>query len=137
MNYVFDCSFCAALFIPDESSESVVNSFKNIKNEDAIYIPNLWWYEISNVLTLSVKRNRLKHHEAANIIKLFEDYNMETDSSSGRDYSERIFELSQLYQLTAYDAIYLELSIRKDAVLATLDKELISAALKAGIIVLE
>jgi predicted nucleic acid-binding protein len=133
--YVLDCSFCAALFIPDENSELVVQSFENIKDHDKIYIPTLWWYEISNVLTLSVKRNRLKHYEVVNIIKLFEDYNLEIDSTFGREYSERIFELSQLYHLTAYDTIYLELSIRKDAILATLDKQLIDAAKKVGITV--
>jgi predicted nucleic acid-binding protein len=56
-----------------------------------------------------------------------------TDISFGREFSEKIFGLSQLYQLTAYDAVYLELALRTDSILASLDKQLCNAGGKTGI----
>jgi predicted nucleic acid-binding protein len=39
----------------------------------------------------------------------------------------------QLYELTAYDATYLELAMRLNLPLATLDLKLLSAARQAGV----
>lgn len=44
-----------------------------------------------------------------------------------------IYELAQKYNLTSYDAAYLELAIRLGAPLATNDQDLINAAGQAGI----
>jgi predicted nucleic acid-binding protein len=44
-----------------------------------------------------------------------------------------IFELAKRYALTFYDAAYLELAIREEASIATLDEALRGAAVKAGI----
>lgn len=45
-----------------------------------------------------------------------------------------VVELSLAHELTAYDASYLELAIRRNARLATLDKALIAAAETAGVL---
>ncbi|MCY7419716.1 MAG: type II toxin-antitoxin system VapC family toxin [Chloroflexi bacterium] len=45
--------------------------------------------------------------------------------------------MSRIYGLSAYDAAYLELALRTDAVLATSDARLRTAAKRAGIAVLE
>jgi predicted nucleic acid-binding protein len=37
------------------------------------------------------------------------------------------------FRLTAYDAVYLETSLRKELPLATLDRQLLAAASKAGV----
>lgn len=44
----------------------------------------------------------------------------------------RILELIARYQLSAYDAAYLALSLEQNLELATLDKQLIAAAPSAG-----
>ena len=133
MSWVIDCSFFAALFLPDEKSEIVSSFFKDLSKNDTIIVPNLWWYEISNVLSVSVKRNRLSHKDTKNILNLFNNFEIITDKKSGPEYSADIFDLSQLYMLSAYDAAYLELSLRKEASLASLDNKLIKAAEKAGL----
>jgi predicted nucleic acid-binding protein len=60
MIYIFDCSFCAALFLPDEDSAKVKETFSQIDEKDTVFIPLLWWYEMTNVLTTAVKRKRLQ-----------------------------------------------------------------------------
>lgn len=133
MKYILDCSFCASLFLPDEKSESIKNSFLNIEENDEVYIPLLWWYEMSNVLTTAIKRKRLKHNDVLNINKLLSSFNFITDLDYGSEYTEKLLELTQIYNLSAYDAAYLELGIRKQGSIGTLDKELTAACIKAGL----
>jgi predicted nucleic acid-binding protein len=133
MHYVIDCSFSSALFLPDEKSDDVRKFFLNLQKDDLIHVPLLWWYETNNVLNISVKRKRLSHADVLNILDLAGQLKLETDSEYGNDFSKKLFELSQVYSISSYDGVYLELSIRKKAKLKTLDNELITAAKKIGI----
>ena len=59
MDYVVDCSFTSALFLPDESSEIAQNFFLKIQPNDVVMAPFLWWYETNNVLNIALKRKRV------------------------------------------------------------------------------
>jgi len=135
MNYVIDCSFSSALFLPDEKSEFVRSFFLKLKKQDQVFIPLLWWYETINVLNVSVKRKRLKQAEVENILELVHKLKIQTDSGMGPEISKRIFEISQLHALSSYDSVYVELAIRKKAKLITLDREVAVAARVIGIAV--
>jgi predicted nucleic acid-binding protein len=45
----------------------------------------------------------------------------------------QVIHLSRVYNLTAYDATYLELAMRRAATLATFDRKLADAARAAGV----
>jgi predicted nucleic acid-binding protein len=136
MIYILDCSFCAALFLPDEESEKINKIFDSISDNDEVFIPHLWWYELSNVLSVAVKRNRLTYSHAVHINSLLSSFNFITESTFGNIYSEKLLEITQCYHLSAYDAAYLELAVRKQGALGTLDKDLRKACIEAGIVVL-
>ncbi len=136
MVYILDCSFCVSLFLPDEESGRTKQLFDKINEEDEVYIPLLWWYETANVLSAAIKRKRLKYNDVLHINSLLASFNFITDSQYGIDYSEKLLELTQLYNLSSYDAAYLELSVRKRGVLGTLDKELKKACVDAGVAIL-
>ncbi len=131
--YVIDCSFSSALFIPDEKSDLINDFFKNLNSVDRIYVPHLWWYETNNVLNIAVKRKRMTHNDFSRVTELFSRMRIETDSEYGFIFSREIFDLSQQYNLSSYDSVYLELAMRKKCTLMTLDKELIAAAKVIGI----
>ena len=133
MHYVMDCSFSSALFLPDERSDIVREFFINLDKGDRVIVPLLWWYETDNVLNISVSRNRISHSDVITILDLLDGIAPETDAGHGRECSGKIFELTQLYKISAYDAVYLELAMRKKAALMTLDKDLEKAARKMGI----
>jgi predicted nucleic acid-binding protein len=83
-------------------------------------------------------RNSVIHKriEAKDVPAMFEGIgglNLATDTISGSDYSESLFKLARKYSLTCYDAAYLELAIRKQAVVGTLDDDLKDACIKAGL----
>ncbi len=133
MKYVIDCSFSSSLFLPDVQSDAARSFFINLKPPDQIFIPVLWWNESINVLNVALKRKRLKFKEISTIIELFEKIPLETDSSYGVQYSKDIFELTQLYDLSSYDATYIELAIRTKSKLMSLDKDLIKKATNIGL----
>ena len=132
MNYVIDCSFSSSLFLPDEKSDYVRNFFLELKRNDRIFIPLLWWYETNNVLNVSVKRKRLEKIHVVSIIKLFDQLKLITDFEYGVEWVKTVFELTQLYNISSYDAAYLELTIRKKAKLMSLDNVLKNIAIKVS-----
>ncbi|NOY09254.1 MAG: type II toxin-antitoxin system VapC family toxin [Spirochaetes bacterium] len=131
MIWVLDCSFFAALFLPDEKSESVKTFFRN--NSNQLNVPSLFWYEITNVLAISLNRKSLNESTALIIFNLIDKFDISTDTIDDISEMKEIFHLCGEYQLSSYDASYLELSIRKNASLASLDNNLNSAAKKLGI----
>lgn len=133
MAWVVDCSFAAAMFLPDEHSESVDKFFHGARGTDDFFVPLLWWYEISNVLKISVTRNRLTHADAVNILSLIKSMNFSTDFDFGPDYARTVYDISILYGISAYDTAYLALALSLNASLATLDADLAAAANKAGV----
>jgi len=133
MRYVIDCSFSAALFLPDEKSVEVREFFIKHEKENNITIPLLWWYETNNVLNTAIKRKRLKREDAEAVLRLFGKLALETDTAFGDGYTQDLLSLAQSYGLSSYDAVYLELAVRKKAMLMSLDMVLLSAAKKCGI----
>lgn len=134
MQYVIDCSYSSALFLPDENSEDVRDFFLHTrKKNDAIVVPSLWWFETCNVLNSSIKRKRISYSDAQSILELFDTLTFQTDTEHGIGISRTLLELSRLCGISSYDAAYLELSMRKKATLLTLDNDLKKAAVDMGI----
>jgi predicted nucleic acid-binding protein len=133
MRWVIDASFAASLFLPDETSPVARKFFAELKPADEVWVPSLWWYEITNVLISAEQRKRVTPVDTVKIFTLYSQLNLQTDTLSGTKYSGRIYEIAKTCHLTAYDAAYLELAMRKDAALATLDKQLVQAAKLSGV----
>jgi predicted nucleic acid-binding protein len=131
--WVIDCSFAAALFLPDKSSAQVHDFFRTATEPHEFFVPTLWWYELANVITIAERRKILKDADIEKILKLFGKFPMKTDISSGLSFVHRVYELSRIYGLSSYDAAYLELAIRLHASIATLDTQLNQAAGVSGV----
>jgi predicted nucleic acid-binding protein len=66
-------------------------------------------------------------------MKMFAALELHTDSAVLHVSSSVLFLLMQTYLLTAYDAVYLELALRLNLPLATLDSDLAEASKRAGV----
>ena len=128
MSWVLDCSFTSALFLPSENSNNVNDFFATLKQKVKPIVPLLWWYETANVLAVSENRKKLSHPDIVKLISLFKIFGLQTDYLYGSAFTKEIYELAHHYNISAYDAVYLELAIRKSAALASLDKRLLDAA---------
>lgn len=133
MIYVFDASYVGALIIPDENELLFRKQSSVIINEEEKYVPQLLWYEAANLLMNLIRRKRIKESFASKFFKHLTELNLKTDFETGAAYSQKLFDLSSEFNLSSYDAAYLELAKRKKAVLCTLDRKLIAAAGKCGV----
>jgi len=132
MLWVMDCSIAAGLGLPDESSVEADAFILQMKN-GVTWVPSLWWHEIGNVLVSAKRRGRISDNDTSSLLQLYGDLPIRTDTATGSSMLERIHRLSVTYQLSAYDAAYLELAERKQAGLATLDKKLLKVAMDCGV----
>lgn len=123
MSMVLDCSTALAWVYSDETTEAVKRVFDLLSHGGA-WVPGLWRLEVANVLEMSVRRGR---HDAA-----FRDATLadlaqlpiQVDGETDRQAWGETLRLAERHQLTLYDAAYLELAIRRNLPLATLDDDL-------------
>lgn len=66
-------------------------------------------------------------------IALVDDLDLEVDNEAPARAFDHLLNLSRLHGLTSYDAMYLDLALRRSLPLATLDADLRRAATKAGV----
>ena len=134
-NFVLDCSIAAAWLFDDEASPKTDELLQSLRNAKAI-VPSIWHLELGNVLVQAEQRNRITAAQIANRIELLKTLPISTDhETSGRAFNE-ILNIARERKLTTYDAAYLELAMRTNHPLATLDKALIRAALLANVVTL-
>jgi predicted nucleic acid-binding protein len=124
MPFVVDASVAACWFMPDERHPIADFAFERIAHDPAM-APALWWYELRNVLIVSERRGRLDSAQTARVLRLLKGLPVAIDA----DVEEEVLmQLARRHHLTAYDAAYLELAMRKGHPLATLDAALATAA---------
>ena len=83
------------------------------------------------------RRKRLNEPEIRQFTSLLESLSLVQDAHSIADHVNNVLPLARKHGLSAYDAAYPELSIRRNAPLATLDVRLQNAAKLAGVTIFE
>ena len=126
MTVVIDASISASWLLPDEENELARQVLLDLERSPA-FVPSIWDYEIRNILIVNERRGRITRDAADAAINLLAGLNMIRDRATNW---ARVTELAREFTLTAYDAAYLELAVRLDLPVATLDKALTSAAAK-------
>ena len=80
-----------------------------------------------------MRRKRCTMEEIMQLFPKLAAIRQTNDSETGVDYSQKLLRLCNDYNLSSYDAAYLELAERKKAVLCTLNDGLRTAAEKHGV----
>ena len=137
MNYVYDTSFIGPLIVKDEKNPKVDKAHAAIGEDDEIFVPQLFWYEISNLFKNLLRRNRYTYENVIPFYQPLAAIRLNCDNATGIEYSKKLLSLCNAYNLSSYDAAYLELAERKKAVLCTMDDKLRAAAKKHGVTVLK
>ena len=127
MSLVLDSSATLAWIYSDETTEPIRHLFEAVADEGA-FVPALWRLEVANSLTVAVRRGRidadLRRASLADLALLDITTDHFTDFHAWRE----TLSLADRFNLTIYDAAYLELAVRRSLPLATLDDELRAAA---------
>lgn len=131
---VLDASVTAAWFFEDETTAEIDAIFRQITDAGAV-VPPVWTYEVANVFRTAMRRRRLDAPRRQRSFDILAAMPIEHDAQ-GIDVWTTTVGLSDRHGLSVYDASYLELAIRRSLPLATLDKDLRSAARAEGVTVL-
>jgi predicted nucleic acid-binding protein len=88
---------------------------------------------MANALTMAQRRQRLPEADSTRLVELYGMLPIQTDVHLNAEAMWRFRTLAREYDLSAYDAAYLELAQRRGLGLATLDRHLITVARRAGV----
>jgi predicted nucleic acid-binding protein len=135
VEFVCDCSVALAWGLPDEGSEQAEKILQSLHQESTIWVPALWWYELTNTLNTVRHRGRLTRVDCAELLDLFSELPIVTDNELDSNRVHQILSVAIENKLSGYDAAYLELAMRKKLQLATLDQRLVESATKMGVAV--
>ena len=130
-SYVLDASVAGAWLFEEQQSKNAIQLRNQALGSVAI-IPQLFRYEIANLILNNTRKNVTEARESA--FKFIESIPVMVDFKTPMYLG--LVELASDAQLTVYDSIYLELAIRYEVPLATYDKKLAKAAIKLGIEIL-
>lgn len=127
---VVDASVAAAWFLPDEASTLTEAALDHTARAD-VWVPALWLIEIGNLLLTAQRRGRIDVVKRAELARWATGLNIRVDREPVS--IPTLDRLAAQYALTAYDAVYLELALRRAMPLATLDSALLTAMAAAGV----
>jgi predicted nucleic acid-binding protein len=128
MPFVIDASVATCWLMPDERHPIAERAFARIAHDPG-EAPSLWWFELRNVLIVSERRGRLDPAKSTEALRRLAALPVVIDADVDEDL---LMQLARRRGLTVYDAAYLELALRKQIPLATLDVALAKAARAEG-----
>lgn len=134
MNVVVDASVALAWLFQEKHSDQAREVEALVRQYGGV-VPGLWYLEISNLLARKVCRGTIALTDAQQAIAHCSRLPIECDSQMEEGAFGETFKLACRHGLTAYDAAYLELALRRGLPLATLDDELRAAAVADGVAV--
>lgn len=135
MPVVVDASVVLAWLMPDEQSDQAHALLANASSAGA-QAPALLHYEVGNALAQAARRSRIVKAQHDAMLAAFFGLPVSIDAPEAAAIT-RATELANTLRLSVYDASYLELALRRDCPLASLDRALLAAARAAGVRSLE
>lgn len=131
MPFVLDCSMTMAWVFPDEASEAT-DRLRDSLLDDTAVVPALWPAEVGNVLLVATRRGRINRYDWGRITADLAALPIVVDRIPPDHVLTAVMPLADEFGLSVYDGMYLELALRRDLPLATLDKRLTEACLASG-----
>lgn len=135
MSFVLDNSVTMRWFFGDGKPQELAYASKvldEMKHVSAL-VPVTWGLEVANVIVKAEAKAWVTEARSEAFLAMLGDVDIEVDSATFAYALSDTLQLARRYKLSAYDASYLELALRSNMPLATLDEDLQKAAKKAGV----
>jgi predicted nucleic acid-binding protein len=129
---VLDASSAFPWLFEDEATPEADAVLELVIQQGAI-VPALWYTEIENGLGMAERRNRLSPTGVREACGLLRGLPLVLDEPAPERAFGAVLDLMRTHRLTAYDATYLELAIRRGLPLASSDRALRTAAVAIGV----
>ena len=136
MTLVLDASVASRWLSKDGSDSDIAYANAVLERltlpTERAHVPCHWSLEIANVAIRGERLGYIKGSMVELFLELLKDIDFQIDLEASTRAITDLTEIARLYRLTPYDAAYLELALRFNFPLATLDKDLRRAAEKSG-----
>jgi predicted nucleic acid-binding protein len=132
IGFVLDNSIVMAWSFADEVSDyadAVLDRLTTVRT----VVPMLWPLEVANALLMGERRKRSTEAETIRWIGILNRLPIVIDDETNTRAWSDTLALARGHKLSAYDAAYLELAVRRKLPLATLDDPLKAAAAAVGV----
>ncbi len=129
---VIDNSIAIAWCFADESdayADGIARRFPALE----AWVPSLWPLEVANALLMGERRGRSTQADTAAWTNFLAALPITIDDETNARAWNDTLALARVQKLSAYDAAYLELAMRKGTPIATLDAQLKAAAVAVGV----
>lgn len=129
---IIDSSISIAWCFPDEKdvySQAILDA---LASTQAI-VPYLWHLEVANTLLVGERRKRSTQANTVTWLGFLASLPIVVDTETNNHAFGNTISLARDHNLSAYDAAYLELAMRRGLPLATLDDKLKVAAASVGV----
>lgn len=128
--FVVDASVSAAWVLPDEATGFTAAALQATAAGD-VWVPVLWGLEMTNLLLSAQRRRRIGATKRAELAAGLAALRLQVCREPVALVTLDALAADQ--GLTAYDACYLELALRRRLPLATLDADLLAAMQRCGV----
>jgi predicted nucleic acid-binding protein len=135
VSFVLDNSVTMRWFFGDGKPQELTYAGKvlDAMKEDSALVPVTWGLEAANVIARAEAKALVTEARSGAFLEMLDGLEIEEDAATGAHALSATLQLARRYNLSAYDASYLELALRQGLPLATLDIDLQKAAKKAGV----
>lgn len=127
---VVDASVTAAWFLPDEATPYTEAALQTTAEAD-VWVPALWLLEMGNLLLSAQRRRRINDAKRRELVVAAAALRLRVDREPVA--MTHLDALAARHGLSAYDATYLEVAMRRRLSLATTDTGLLKAMASAGV----
>lgn len=130
---VVDASVTLSWCFPDEQTPVSIRVLDRLKAGEVAVAPVFWAVEVLNSLLVGERRGRISQDQTTAFLQDLEALRPKLDYTSFEQVSGPVQKLCRAHRLIPYDALYLELAMRLQCPLATLDRPQHDAAQALGI----
>lgn len=131
---VLDASMALAWLFPrlDPAEAALAERALDELDYEEILVPTIWYAEVANAILRGERKGLVTAAQSAAFLAELDSADIDTEMEAPRLRQGVVLALARSHGLTAYDAIYLELALRRAVPLATFDLHLANAVRKAG-----
>jgi len=133
--YVLDVSLTMAWCFADEASDDTRALLRRLEDDTAL-VPGIWAAEVANVLLVAERRRRIDRAQVRSFVARLMALPIVVEEAGAARTLGEVLSVGRDTRLAAYDALYLDLALRRGQPLATLDTALRAAARRMRIPVL-
>ncbi len=130
---VIDASIAVAWCFDDEKTPYTELVLNRMAEGVEASVPAVWSFETANALLMAERRRRLTTSQSSFFLDQLSNFNIRIDNAIAPHIFGAVMSEARRWHLTVYDASYLELALRRNLPLATLDETMKKAAKILGI----